>query len=503
MTGMPPPDVQLSSTGKRSEGRSRVSSGVSAALSSPLFVALALGVATLAVLLALFGRNGYDDPYITFRYAQNLLAGNGFVYNVDQRILSTTAPLFGLLLAALGLAWPDLPTLANVVSALSLVLAAVLLVLQARAHGEMAVGLIAGLFLGIAPLAVMTFGSETSLYIASILAGFYAYDRSQPELAAVALAAAAMIRPDGVLAAAVLATYHLIARRAVPWRPVILYLALTGAWFGGLWLYFGSPIPVTLVAKQQQGLLAISPSFPKRFVTLVQGYLRLPFTWAHGALALAGLVRVARQARHWLPLLAWTAAYFLAYTLLGVSSYFWYYAPLLPAMVVLVAEGLQALANLLTRARVPSGLVVAGAGLLVIALLSPLLTVTLHAAWSPDSRQALYREIGEWLDANTDADATVGALEVGIIGYYAGRTMIDFAGLIQPEVAQQLGKATTYAEPTAWAIQALAPDYVVLHREAFAGVAESDWFAASYEPVRDFAGGQALWMTVYRSRERP
>jgi MFS family permease len=463
-------------------------------------VALVLGIVTVGVLVALFGRYGYDDPYITFRYARNLLEGNGFVYNVGQRTLSTTAPLYGLLLAVMGLAWPDLPSLASSLSALALVLAAALLVLQARAHNEMPVGLAGGLFLSIAPLAVTTFGSESCLYVASVLAGLYAYDRSRLEVAAVTLAAAAMIRPDGLLAAAVLAAYHLFSRRIVPWRPVILYLALTGIWFSGLWLYYGSPIPVTLLAKQQQGLMAISPSFPERFVTLVRNYLRMPFVWVHFALALVGLAQIARKAHHWLPLLTWTAAYFLAYSMLGVSAYFWYYTPLLPAMVILVAEGLRALARLLARV-VSRELVVVGTGLLIIVLLSPLLGVTLRAAWSPDSRQPLYREIGEWLDQNTDINATVGTLEVGIIGYYADRTMLDFAGLIQPDVAQQLGKTTSYAEPTVWAIQTMAPDYVILHRDAFADVTKSDWFAASYEPVRDFSGEQTLWMTVYRARE--
>jgi hypothetical protein len=499
MTGMP----LLPNVPRERQGRCRFSSLALAAVSSPEFIALALGAATLAILLALFGRNGYDDPYITFRYAQNLMAGNGFVYNLGQRTLSTTAPLYGLLLAGLGLAWPDLPTLANVLSALALVLSATLLVLQARAHGEMAVGLVAGLLLATAPLATATFGSETCLYVASILAGLYAYDRSRLEVAALALAAAAMIRPDGILAAAVVAAYHLVDRRGISWRPVVLYLALTGAWFGGLWLYFGSPVPVTLLAKQQQGLMTISSGFPERFVALVRAYLRLPLSWAHAALALVGLVWTARRARHWLPLLSWTAAYFLAYTLLGVSSYFWYYTPLLPAMVVLVAEGLHALACLLVRARVPGGLVVAGTGLLIIALLSPLLSGILQAAWAPDSRQVLYREIGQWLDANTSPDATVGALEVGIIGYYAARTMLDFAGLIQPDVAQQMGEATTYAEPTTWAIQTLAPDYVLLHHDAFAGVTGSGWFRASYEPVRDFGEEEALWMTIYRRKEAP
>ena len=143
----------------------------------------------------------------------------------------------------------------------------------------------------------------------------------------------------------------------------------------------------------------------------------------------------------------------------------------------------------------------AGPGLLIIALFSPILGMTLRAAWSPDSREPLYREIGEWLNQNTDVNATVGTLEVGIIGYYAERTMLDFAGLIQPDVTQQLGKTTSYVEPTVWAIQTMWPDYVILHRDGFADVMKSDWFATNYEPVRDFSGEQTLWMTVYRARE--
>ncbi len=56
-----------------------------------------------------FSRWYYDDPFITFRYAQNLLAGNGLVYNLDERVLSTTTPLFAIWLAFLGILNPQYP----------------------------------------------------------------------------------------------------------------------------------------------------------------------------------------------------------------------------------------------------------------------------------------------------------------------------------------------------------------------------------------------------------
>src|SRR5258708_17172329 len=42
-----------------------------------------------------------DDAFITFRYARNLLSGNGFVFNPGQHVLGTTTPLYTLLLAVL------------------------------------------------------------------------------------------------------------------------------------------------------------------------------------------------------------------------------------------------------------------------------------------------------------------------------------------------------------------------------------------------------------------
>jgi len=62
-------------------------------------VGVGLGLATwLYIVWAYKGQPG-DDPYITYRYAYNLVAGNGFVFNAGERVQSTTAPLFTILLA--------------------------------------------------------------------------------------------------------------------------------------------------------------------------------------------------------------------------------------------------------------------------------------------------------------------------------------------------------------------------------------------------------------------
>jgi hypothetical protein len=74
-------------------------------------------------------------------------------------------------------------------------------------------------------------------------------------------------------------------------------------------------------------------------------------------------------------------------------------------------------------------------------------------------------------------------LEVGIIGYYARRPIIGFAGLIQPEVAKQMAPESTYDDTTLWAIENYHPDYLVIPAGWFAGMTQSEWFKGEYKVV--------------------
>ncbi len=79
-----------------------------------------------------------------------------------------------------------------------------------------------------------------------------------------------------------------------------------------------------------------------------------------------------------------------------------------------------------------------------------------------DPRATVYREVGDWLQSNTPPGTLVGSLEAGIIGYYANRPMVDFAGLLEPDVARQMVAGATYDDVAEWAMRSYAPRYVVL-----------------------------------------
>lgn len=74
-----------------------------------------LGVFAVSVsLLAGLGERGrgLDDAYVTYRYAQNVASGHGFVFNPGESpTLGTSAPLYAALLAAGALLGMDIPPL--------------------------------------------------------------------------------------------------------------------------------------------------------------------------------------------------------------------------------------------------------------------------------------------------------------------------------------------------------------------------------------------------------
>jgi len=67
-----------------------------------LDIALLIGVCFLAITARLLpGPRTIDDAFITFRYARNIVEGQGFVYNPGSQVLGTTTPLYTVLMAVI------------------------------------------------------------------------------------------------------------------------------------------------------------------------------------------------------------------------------------------------------------------------------------------------------------------------------------------------------------------------------------------------------------------
>jgi len=235
-----------------------------------------------------------DDPYITFRYAANLLAGHGPVFNVGERVEGYTSPLHLLLSAALLTVAPSVDILFKAKCA-SLVFAFVMLAqtgVLARRSGlrgweaVLAQTLVA-LNVNFALAGVNAL--ETTLYGSILLAGllvFYQECRRGRGLASgLLLFLAILARPEAALVAAALLIVRFLwmRRRRLPLPFVLgwLGLLLAPAVFFEIarWSYYGQLLPNTYFAKAQPLMQSLSGGvyYPLRAVSPTPTVIRTFF----------------------------------------------------------------------------------------------------------------------------------------------------------------------------------------------------------------------------------
>jgi hypothetical protein len=478
------------------------------------------GLAALVLSIAWPMRDfATDDPHITYRYAHNLALGHGLIYNPGEHVLSTTAPFYAVLLAQGARLGADIPALSNALGAMAFCAAASSLFLLGQRHEHSWAGLIAAALCVSAPLLWLTLGLESGLYIALVCWGFWAFDAKRWTLCAILLALATIVRNDGIVATGVVVVAWLIEQRPgkIPWRYLAPYLAIVGVWAVWLAVHFGSPIPVTLAVKSIQARFGLTGFYPG--TTFLQGIAILwrawseqtPIYWLVLLLALVGTITLRRAPWTWM-IAAWGVLMMGAYVALRVAPYPWYYAPLAPLLALLIGLGAERIGRWAAQFQKPAGV------LAVVMLLTPLLGAQLfslnHAARAtrgpvpppeeiaakvlPEAKTDIYRRVGEWLVSNTPPNASVGVLEVGVLGYYADRRMVDFLGLLQPEVARALARGDIF-----WAVPAYAPDYLALtavNPLYSYPILRDTWFQRAYQPVTYFEDAR-FWgspVTIYQ-----
>ncbi len=472
-------------------------------------VAGALGLAALAAAVGrALRRVALDDPYVTYRYAENLLNGLGPVYNPGERVLSTTAFGYALVLAvahAVVSAVP-MPAASNAISAVGLGALAFALYLLCVHHRRPAAGVGAGVLVLLSPLLLSSFGLETCLFLGAVGWAALLFDLDRPVAAGLVAAAATVLRADGALAFAVLWVCASATRRGPLWRAALAYAAVAVPYELLLVALFGSPVPTTLRAKVAQATIGGWSDYLGGLWQLVEDRLATSRGYVTAApLGLVGL-GAAAMLRLWaMPLVLWGILQALTYQLLGVASYTWYYAPLIPGLALLVALGAEELARLVTHRLRATPL---AAALLTFLLLVPLGWAQLRAVRAlhdsvPEPRALAYERSGRWLSANAAPTDRVAVMEVGIMGYYAARPMVDLLGLIRPATIDALRREDFF-----WTIADSQADWVVLTGKNplwFQFAPPDHWFYQLYAPVEriDQPGFWGTPLTIYRRQAPP
>jgi hypothetical protein len=315
----------------------------------------------------------------------------------------------------------------------------------------------------------------------------------------------------------------LIAVALLIYAPLALFLTLQ----------FGSPIPTTLHTKSAQatsGLTGFYPetTYPEGALLLMQAYLRqswlfivIPVAIGLGVYRLIWLsVEMARiegvRWPHHVPMLmpiAWAVLHFVGYTSIGVAPYVWYYAPMLPGVACLIALGIDWVVSVLPHRAWINELVTA---LVVIPLLvgdlniirvlhgdTPPPPTEIESKVLPETKVDIYERLGRWLNDNAPQGASVGVTELGVMGYFARRPMIDFLGLTQPSRLSAIRRGDFVG-----ALIDEQPDYLALTNVNSlydANPQEDDWFRAIYTSVATFDDSR-FWgspMTVWQRVTEP
>ena len=436
-----------------------------------LSIAGAVLIATtwIAVAAAQCGGFGFplDDGWIHQTYARNLAMTGRLTYASGQISTGSTAPLWtallsvGYLLGVSPIAW-----------ALTLGLAFWLLtawtsVSFARRLFPDRPGL--ARWIGLFCLAewhlawAALSGMEITLFafLCLLLLDRYAGE-SHPLLLGLVGGLLSMVRPEGIVLIVLIAATALFDRQG-PLRRV-------GARWEGRWLAWladvaaglavslvpyvvfnvvasGQPLPNTFYAKQAEYRELLARPIWMRLWTVV----RRPLVGAQVVLIPGALWLVARavvspvrqrdgqstpSALMVLLPAAWCVTYLTMYALLLPVDYQYgrYVMPIIPFLVIyglggtgswLKPRGSHMLERVISRA-VPLAIVCLLLGFLIVG----------GRAYAQDVGfiQGEMVDVALWLSNNTPPEAVIAAHDIGAIGYFADRPLLDLAGLVTPEV---------------------------------------------------------------------
>ncbi|HOA24878.1 MAG TPA: hypothetical protein PK801_12360 [Aggregatilineales bacterium] len=320
-----------------------------------------------------------------------------------------------------------------------------------------------------------------------------------------------LARPEGVLALGVAGLYGLLCPG--PLRDRLHWGAAAGAGFALLLVPFfgfnfatsGSIWPNTFYAKQTE----YSVIYSQPYLLRLGRQIGVMFVGAL-ALLLPGIIaeiweRVrARTDLVGLAPLAWVLLHWAMYAArLPVTYQHGRYA--IPVVPVLTLYGIRGMLRL-ARPRSPSLPIrtLSRAWLLAAALLFPLTVAAFGApAYASDSAfiQSEMVATARWVEENVPAGAALAVHDIGAIGYFSPRPLVDLAGLVSPDVVEIMHDAEGLAEyivASGAKYLIVFPNWNETYREMIAiGGFEPVWSTSS---LPDYAGETELGpMTVYRA----
>jgi hypothetical protein len=413
-----------------------------------------LGLAGMLLWLVVAGRLlgewQMDDAYISYRYAWNLINGNGLIYNPGEIVEGYTNFLWTLLASAslwLG-AQPASVTLWGTIFS-SLALVSVTWVISERlSHGKLLWPLLTTGAVAV-DSAVISYGARGSgmeaapfaaLVLLSAALLWYGGNKWGPfwrVLTGVTLALASLLRPEGLLVAAIFIAVRGFQERhrlsMVLWT-LVPFAAIVGTYEIWRISFYGFLFPNTFYAKTGTGLVLIERGLSHLSYFIGDDWLIVPL--AAFGIALTLLSRKLRGG-----ILVGLSVLVVAYTLYIVwagGDHFpgWrFFVPLVAPIVLLAQEAVRFLLDRLPSAGVVRWAAVGTAALFFAVYVQHAIGLERAGGWLSE-RTGLHQAYvsrwgaaGLWLRENTSPGQWSAAKGAGALAYYSQRPVIDVYGL--------------------------------------------------------------------------
>jgi hypothetical protein len=468
-------------------------------------------ILTLALMLRILwiSITGYaeEDAFITFRFARNIAQGLGFTFNPGERVYGTTTPLFTLIMTPLIAIFENPLPSAWVVDLLA-ALGTLHFTASAleRSNLSRAQRFFPLFLLAITPKLwyLDTLSMETPFVLFFMALSWAANKEERWHLAGIALGLLLWVRVDTVLWLLVLG----LAIFLQDWRTGFLVAGMATLtylpWLIFAWVYFGSPIPLTITAKywayyvhgSGYRINFIEPPlsmFLARIQPLIDVLRRstpltihAPFhaksdSLAFFSVALTGWSFIrALQRRQLLWIATFTILEIARLSIFRITIFNRYFVALLWPICILLGYLLGTFWDHLSAKRIRRALRYA----IPVLLFALVLKEAPRAIQNFRDLQRYRHEgalkpLGLWIREHTPAGATIQLESLGYIGYYSERVMIDEVGLVTPAVIN-LKKQDILAQTQI--IYILDPDMVIFHCDDALGIAnERSWMAQRVE----------------------
>ena len=423
---------------------------------------LLAGIAiAIRLMMLLWTHSTTEDALITLRYAENIAHGNGFVYNSGQHVLGTTTPLYTLVLALFE--FLHLNALAagkflNIAAdGITVYLISDILLRLGRPRS----GWIAALLYATASTSVNISigGMETGLVTLFCTLAIAFYMKQNNDGLFASLAILFLLRIDGLLLGVILLAAVFYRDKRLPIRSALLALGIVLPWLIFTTVYFGSPIPASMVAKLTVYNRLITENLPNLSTFRTQFYAG-PVQVVTTLLFVVGLITVIRKERSLVFAAGWLILYFGVMFVSKVPAFGWYFLPPLPIYYVLVGIGISSLFPQSSRSKM--NFRVSSVALLILGI--PLVyhgkSIARDITNAQNLEDGVRRPIGEWLAGHNKEGDTVLLEPIGYIGYYSKLNVIDMVGLVSPEVLPYY--RTQYQNPLGEMVDKFRPSYLVL-----------------------------------------